>query len=135
MKLEKLIKMVMRTFLTKWNLLIVQNLCQVYYQLLWILSQNELKKIKSKICKCFLEYESVRDNLMKCKFLSCNKDYWNKIDEELKSRFRNTFTFSNNDINELFFWYEKVFILMSIWMNGKKLIKHHCKKKNDLTAT
>ena len=29
-----------------------------------------------------------------------NKDYSNKIDEELKKRFKNTFTFSNNDINK-----------------------------------
>ena len=37
---------------------------------------------------CFLEYESVKDNLMKYKCLSCNKDYSNKIDEELKKRLR-----------------------------------------------
>ena len=35
------------------------------------------------------------------KFLSCNKSYSNKIDEELKNRFNNTFKFSNNDINKL----------------------------------
>ena len=29
-----------------------------------------------------------------------NKDYSNKIDEELKKRFKNTFTFSNKDINK-----------------------------------
>ena len=32
--------------------------------------------------------------------LSCNKDYSNKIDEELKKGFKNTYTFSNNDINK-----------------------------------
>ena len=34
------------------------------------------------------------------KFLSCNKSYSNKIDEELKSRFNNTFKFPNNGINK-----------------------------------
>ena len=32
--------------------------------------------------------------------LPCNKDYSNKIDEELKKRFKNTFKFSSNDINK-----------------------------------
>ena len=32
-------------------------------------------KIKCKYCGCFLEYESVRDNLIKYKCISCNKDY------------------------------------------------------------
>ena len=43
-----------------------------------------IHKIKSNDCDCFLEYESVKDNLIKYKCLSCNKDYSNKIDEELK---------------------------------------------------
>ena len=57
-------------------------------------------KIKCKDCDCFLEYESVRDKLIKYKCLSCNKDYSNKIDEEFKKRFKSTFKFSNNDINK-----------------------------------
>ena len=41
-------------------------------------------KTKCKDYNCFLEYESVKDNFIKCKCLSCNKVYSNKIDEELK---------------------------------------------------
>ena len=41
-------------------------------------------KIKCKDCDCFLEYENAKDNLNKYKYLSCNKDYSNKLDEELK---------------------------------------------------
>ena len=48
----------------------------------------------------FLEYESVKDGLIKYKFLSCNKIYSNKIYEELKRWFKNTFKYSNNDINK-----------------------------------
>ena len=59
-----------------------------------------IHKIKCKYCDCFLEYESVKDNLIKYKCLSCNKDYSNKLDEELKKRFKNIFKFSNNDINK-----------------------------------
>ena len=59
-----------------------------------------IHKIKCKDCDCFLEYESVKDNLMKYKCLSCNKDYSNKLDEKLKKRLKNTFEFSANDINK-----------------------------------
>ena len=40
-------------------------------------------------------------HIIKCKdLLSYNKDYSNKIDEELKKQFRNSFKFSNNDITK-----------------------------------
>ena len=68
---------------------------------------EEIHKIKHKNCDCFLEYESVKDNLIKYKFLSCNKDYSNKIDEELEKRFKNTFKFSNNDINKFILFLRK----------------------------
>ena len=61
---------------------------------------ERIHKIKCKDCDCFLEYESVRDKLIKYKCLSCNKDYSNKINEEFKKRFKSTFKFSNNDINK-----------------------------------
>ena len=57
-------------------------------------------KVKGNECDCFLEYENVKDNLVKYKCLSCNKDYSNKVDEDLKKRFKNTFKFSYNDINK-----------------------------------
>ena len=59
-----------------------------------------IHKIKCKDCDCFLEYDSVKENSVKYKCLPCNKDYSNKIDEKLKKRFKNTFKFSNNDINK-----------------------------------
>ena len=34
-----------------------------------------IHKIKCKDSDCFLEYESVTDNLVKYKSLSCNKNY------------------------------------------------------------
>ena len=59
-----------------------------------------IHKIKCKDCDCIAEYESVKDNLIKYKCLSCNKDYSNKLYEKLKKRFKKTFKFSNNDINK-----------------------------------
>ena len=90
--------------------------------------------IKCKDCGCFLKYESVKDNLIKCKCLSYNKEYSSKIDEESKNRFKNTFKFSNNDINKFILLLKKVFILISIWMNEKSLMKHHCLKKKKFIA-
>ena len=59
-----------------------------------------IHKVKCKDCGCFLEYENVKENSVKYKCLSCNKDYSNKFDDKLKKRFKNTFKFSNNDINK-----------------------------------
>ena len=58
-----------------------------------------IHKIKCKDCDCF-EYETVNDNLINYKCLFCNKNYSDKIGEELKNQFKNTFKFSNNDINK-----------------------------------
>ena len=58
-----------------------------------------IHKIKCKYYDCSFEYGSVKNNLIKCKCLFCNKKYSNRIYEELKKRFKNTFKFSNNDIN------------------------------------
>ena len=38
--------------------------------------------------------------MIEYKCLSCNKDYSNKIDEELKKGYKKTFKFSDNDINK-----------------------------------
>ena len=38
--------------------------------------------------------------MIKYRCLSCNKDYSNKLDEKLKKRLKNTFKFSDNDINK-----------------------------------
>ena len=37
---------------------------------------------------------------MRYRCLSCNRNYSNKLDEELKKKFKNTFKFSNNDIKK-----------------------------------
>ena len=43
-----------------------------------------IHKIKCKDCDCFLAYESIKENLIKSKRLSCNKDYSKKLDEYFK---------------------------------------------------
>ena len=67
---------------------------------------EEIHKIKFKDCNCFLEYQSVQENLIKYKCL-CKKDVSNKLGEKFKKRFKNTFKLSNNDINKIIFLLRK----------------------------
>ena len=67
-----------------------------------------IHKIKCKDCDCFLENETVKDGSIKYKCLSCNKDYSNKLDRELKKKFKNMFKFSNDDINKFILLLRKV---------------------------
>ena len=46
--------------------------------------------------------------MIKYKCLSRNKDYSNKLDEELKKRFNNAYKFSNNDVNKFILLLKKV---------------------------
>ena len=79
----------------------MQDLWQVHHQILLIISQKDFIKFSVKIVIVFFEYESVKDNFIKYKCLSCNKDYSNKLKEKLKEQSKNTFKFSNNVINKL----------------------------------
>ena len=72
---------------------------------------EEIHKIECKDCDCFLENVGVKDNLVKDKRLSCNKNYSNKIDEGLKNRFKNAFKFSNNGINKFILLLRKIVYL------------------------
>ena len=62
-------------------------------------------KIKFKDCDCLFQYESVKENLIKYKCLPCNENYSNKLDEELKKEFKNTFKFSKHGINKSIFFF------------------------------
>ena len=72
-----------------------------------------IHKVKCKDFDYFLEYESVKDNLIKYKFLSSNKDYSNMLEENFKKPFKNTFQFLIMILMNLFCCYEKLFVLMS----------------------
>ena len=59
----------------------------------------EMCRIKYKDCECCLQCTNVKDHdLIKYRYLWCNKNYHRKFDQILKKQFFNTF--SNHDINE-----------------------------------
>ena len=59
-----------------------------------------INKSRCKNYNYFLEYESAKNSLIQYKCLSGNNDYSKKLNEELKEKFKNTYNFSNNGINE-----------------------------------
>ena len=83
---------------------------------------EEIHKIKFNNCNC-------ETNLIKYKCLSCNKDYSNKIDEELEKRFRNTLKFSNNDINKFILLFRKC-----VYPYENQIKQHYLKTKTFLAT-
>ena len=67
-----------------------------------------IHKVKRKECRCSFKYESVKNNFMECKCLSCNKYYQEKLNEELKKKSEDTFRFFDNDINKFMLLLRKV---------------------------
>ena len=61
---------------------------------------ERIYKIKYKGCNYFSEYENVNDNLIKCNYLSCNKNDINMIDEKFKKIEIIFYKLFNNDINK-----------------------------------
>ena len=72
---------------------------------------------------------------MKYKCLSCNKDYSNKIDVELKRWFKNKFKTSKNDINKFIFFLRKGAFPYDYSNEWEKIMKQHYLKKKNFIAT
>ena len=87
---------------------------------------EEIHKIKRKNYDYFIECGSVKENRIKYKCTYCDKNYLNKVDEELKKIFKNIFKFSNNGINKTILLLRKgvyLYEYMDEWekLNGASL--------------
>ena len=80
-----------------------------------IIKKSETWGVKSKDCKCSIEYKNVKVDLIEYKCLCCNRNYQKEFDEYLKNRFANTYRFFNHDINR--------------FMIGKYSVKHYYLRK------
>ena len=63
-----------------------------------MIKKCETCKITWEICDCFLEYTSVKDDLIDYKCLYCN-NYQQKFDKKLKEWFLYAYNYSNHDNN------------------------------------
>ena len=76
-------------------------------------------------CDYFLEYTNFKDNLIEYKCLCCNKNYQHKFDEMTKNDFLIRPNFLTMITVSLFYYREKMCILMNTWMTGKISMKNH----------
>ena len=83
----------------------------------------------------FSWYESVKDNLIKYKCLSYNKDYLEKLEEKFKKWFKNIFKFSNNDINKFVLLLRKSVYPYEYIDEWKKFDETDCLKENNFIGT
>ena len=83
----------------------------------------------------FSWYESVKDNLIKYKCLSYNKDYLEKLEEKFKKRFKNIFKFSNNRINKFVLLLRKSVYPYEYIDEWKKFDETDCLKENNFIGT
>ena len=83
----------------------------------------------------FSWYESVKDNLIKYKCLSYNKDYLEKLEEKFKKWFKNIFKFSNNHINKFVLLLRKSVYPYEYIDEWKKFDETDCLKENNFIGT
>ena len=94
----------------------------------------EICGIKCKYCDCFYEYTNFKDDLIEYKCLCCNNNFQQKFDEKLKERLLHT-NFRTMITISLFYYCDKLFILMNILMIRKNSMKHHYREKKIFTVT
>ena len=73
--------------------------------------------------------------MIKYKCLCCNKDYSNKLDKELKKKFKNTFKFFNNDINNLILLLRKGFYPCEYMDDWEKFIETTLPEKEEFYSS
>ena len=71
-------------------------------------------------CKSCLDYMKTKYEKLIFRCFSCKKNYEKDFNKELIERFANIYEFCNGDLNKFI-----LFILMSTWIIGKDLMKHH----------
>ena len=83
---------------------LVNNLFEEIHEIKCKYGHNDEKcetcRIKNKYCNCFLEYTNFQEELIEYKYLCCNRNYQQKLDEKLKKQVFNTYKFFNHDSNK-----------------------------------
>ena len=112
---------------------LINNLSEGIHKIKYTYRHDDKKcetcRIKYKYCDCFLEYTSIKDDLVEYKCLCCNRNYQQKFDEKLRNDFLIHTHFLTTIIISLFYCCGQVLVLMNMWMIGKNSMKHHYLKK------
>ena len=58
-------------------------------------------------CKCFLDYIKIKNEKLLFKCFNCNNYYKKKFNQDLIKKFKNTYSFCNNDLNKFIFLLRK----------------------------
>ena len=85
--------------------------------------------VKSKDCKCCLEYTIVQDNFVEQKCLCCKRNYQKTFNENLKSGLLHLANFITMIPIYLFYCCKKVFTRLNTWMIGKNIMKYYYLRK------
>ena len=73
--------------------------------------------------------------MIKYKCVCCNRDYSNKLDKELKKKFKNTFKFFNNDINNPILLLRKGFYPYEYMDDWEKFIETTLPEKEEFYSS
>ena len=116
--------------------MIVLDLCHANYQNL-LITYQELKKKNAnhaeKKNRSECEFIGFKNERLKYKCKECGKECTKSTSEAIKN-FPIMYQFCNGDLNNFCCCLEKVFILMKIWIAGKKLMKLQYPLKKLFTA-
>ena len=94
---------------------------------------DNLSEINDKECKKCMEIKRIRsecefiglkDNRLKYKRKECDDTSAKSVDDLIK-KFPITYKFCDGNLNKFVLLLRKAFILMSIWIAGKDLMKHY----------
>ena len=113
---------------------LVNNLSERIYKINYKYRHNDKKfetcGITYEVYDCFL---NTQDDLIEHKYLCCNKNCQQMLDEKWKQLFFNTYKFSKHDNNEFLLSLQKG--VYPIWMVRESSKEHNYLKMNIFTVT
>ena len=86
-------------------------------------------------CNSCLDYIKIKIEKLLLKCFNCNTYYKKKFNRDLIKKFKNTYSFCNNDLNKFVLLLKKASILMSMWIVGNNLMRHHYPVKKTFIVT
>ena len=86
-------------------------------------------------CNSCLDYVKTKNEKLLLKCFNCNTYYKKKFNKELIKKFKNTYSFCNNDLNKVILLLRKGVYPYEIWIVGKDLMRHHYQVKKTFIAT